>query len=131
MPSFISDGYVFHAGVNPVNGIHEGIEFDYRPMTPSEAAEYVSGERDLSGAKLREHQAKKLVEKLQGWRARTVEGVPGERLPQISLGVFTTGDSDGNVINTWLMSQMIDIVLYGAGPDYTSDKDTPATAVKN
>lgn len=125
MPSFVTDGYVFHAGIDPIEGVHEGLEFSYRPMSPAETAEYINGADGLSGVKLRRFQAKKLCQKIQGWRSRTV----GEKIPQLTEDILI--GEEGPHINTVLLSQIVDVVIWGAAPDYTSDKDNYEDAVKN
>ena len=130
MPSFIPDGYVFHAGIKPIEGVHEGLEFHYRPVTPAELAEYQMKAENLNGRELRRHKAKFLCEKVQGWRSPSVDGKPGPQIPNLSEDLLVDGDGK-NTINIVLLSQIEDVVMWGAAPDYTIDKDDYQSAVKN
>lgn len=130
MPSFIADGYVFHAGIRPLKEVHDGLEFHFRPLTPVESTELSLGLEGLSGEEHCRLKAKKLCEKIQGWRSPPVDGKPGPKIPQLTEDLLVGGDGK-NTINTNLLTRIESIVFWGAPPDYTVDESSYQDEVKN
>lgn len=128
MPSFIADGYEFHAGIYPVDKVHDGIELYYRPVTPSEKAEFIHEMNRVDGVKAASVIAKWLVKKIQKWEAIEVNG-KREPLPPITEKLLTVGDGK-MTINPVLLTSIINIVMWGEPADFTND-ETLEAAEKN
>lgn len=110
MPSFINDGYHFRAVINPVNLIHDGMEFVYRPATANDIAEYQS--KELKGKAAREAQAKILMDKVKSWKLPS-----GIECPTMTVDVLC------NKLNPELFTRMFYVVMQWEAPDSGEECD--------
>lgn len=120
MPSFIADGYTFSARINPIEGIHDGVEIKYRAMTPTDSAEYVHEAEHANGQVLRNLQVKWLMKKVVGWQSVKSENGQREKIPQLNYDIVS-GEPGKPFINTTLFSQLCDVVIWGSKPDVVLD----------
>ncbi|HSG68912.1 MAG TPA: hypothetical protein VLA12_00780 [Planctomycetaceae bacterium] len=119
MPSFIADGYEFGSGISPLHNVHDGIEIFHRPMTPVESSQYeFEYQRSRGdGEKARGVQADWLMKKIVRWQLpKDKDGNRGQ-VPKLSKEILTVGDGK-NVVEQNLLSQMIEVVIWGGAPDY-------------
>ena len=117
MPSFIADGYEFGSGVNPIAGVHDGLEFFHRPMTPIDSAQYIKEIDGLSGRELREVQADWLMSKIVRWQSPKGKDGSREKLPKLTKQIFLEGDA-GMCIEPNLHAALIEVVIWNAPADY-------------
>ena len=129
MPSFIADGYTFKAGIKAISDVHDGIEIEYRPMTPVDSAEFVFESENLDGKELREKQAEWLMKKVLRWQAVKPADGPRQRIPVLNEAILIGGTKAGH-IHPLLLSQLIDVVIWGSKPDEILDS-FDEEAVKN
>ena len=120
MPSFIADGYAFSGVIKPIEGVHDGIEIEYRAMTPIESAEFVHESEQLDGKELREKQAEWLLKKIQRWQAVKTDGGIRTKIPVLNEAILCGGTKAGH-IHSVLLSQLVDVVCWGSKPDEVMD----------
>lgn len=119
MPSFIADGYAFKVGIDPIEGVHDGLEIEYRAMTPIDSAKYVHEIEHANGEELRKIQAGWLIAKVQRWQLMKSKDGTRDKIPQLNEEILT--GSKGNHIHPMLLSQLIDVVIWGNKPDAVYD----------
>lgn len=113
MPSFVSDGYTFRAGIEAEEGSHDGIVVFHRPMSPSETAEYNHELTGIGGKAARRIQAKWLMKKIVKWQMPD-----GSACPELEESLFIDGNGKGEYLHSMLLTRIIGIVIWGDAPDY-------------
>lgn len=124
MPTFIPDGYTFKAGINAEEGVHDGLEMTYRPMTPADIAEYMQQIDDADGKQSREITADWLAKKIIKFSMKD-----GSECPPVSSQVFLRHEKGKPCMQQDIYMAVLNIVIWGTKPDYGTE--TPEEAEKN
>lgn len=120
MPSYIADGYTFAAGIKPLEHMHDGLEFKYRPVTPLEAARYTDEGSEGTGEEIRKVQAKWIMDKVQSWNLVKPDG------SRAQISTSTLLDN----LHPALFQRIFEVVMGWEKPDYGQAPDLEA-AEKN
>lgn len=82
--SYIADGYTQQAYLEPIERLHDGLRFSFRPVTVEESSEFLASLAGNTPKRQEQLTARLLVKKVAGWNllypsGHANEGKPVER----------------------------------------------------
>lgn len=72
--TYIPDGYTIRAGIEPVERLHSGLRFEFRPMTPRQVSQYLTEKTGATASQDKAIQAKFIENHVSEWNLTSGDG---------------------------------------------------------